>query len=83
MILGMLLAGVAFLSHSYGISATPPGQAGYQSILSQIVSAVSGRGFFYYVTRASVLMVLALSSNMAIPVKPTKETDVITTAVPL
>jgi amino acid transporter len=63
MLLAMLLAGVAFLSHSYGISATPPGQAGYQSILSQIVSAVSGRGVFYYVSIASILMVLALSSN--------------------
>ena len=63
MLLAMLLAGVAFLSHSYGISATPPGQAGYQSILSQIIAAVTGRGVFYYVSIASVLMVLALSSN--------------------
>ena len=63
MLLAMLLAGVGFLSHSYGISATPPGQAGYQSILSQIVSAVAGRGVFYYISISSVLMVLALSSN--------------------
>jgi amino acid transporter len=63
MLLALLLAGVAFLSHSYGISATPPGQAGYQSILSQIIAAVTGRGVFYYVSIASVLLVLALSSN--------------------
>jgi len=63
MLLAMLLAGVALLSHSYGISATPPGQAGYQSILSQIIAAVTGRGVFYYVSIASVLIVLALSSN--------------------
>jgi amino acid transporter len=63
MLLAILLAGIAFLSHSYGISATPPGQAGYQSILSQVISAVSGKGLFYYVSIASVLMVLALSSN--------------------
>ena len=36
---------------------------GYQSILSQLVAAVIGRGFFYYVTIGSVLAVLALSAN--------------------
>ena len=61
--LAVLLAGVAFLSHSYGISATPQGQPGYQSILSQIVSVVAGRGIFYYVSMSAILMVLALSAN--------------------
>jgi amino acid transporter len=61
--LGLLVAGVAFLSHSYGITATPPGQAGYQSILSQLISAVTGRGAFYYVSIAAILMVLTLSAN--------------------
>ena len=45
-------------------SARPsPGQPGYQSILSQLVAAVVGRGFFYYITIGSVLSVLALSAN--------------------
>jgi len=61
--LGFLLSGVAFLSHSYHVSATHPGQTGYESIVSQIVAAVTGRGIFYYVTIAAVLMVLTLSAN--------------------
>ncbi|HYA86349.1 MAG TPA: APC family permease, partial [Nitrospirota bacterium] len=62
-ILAFLLAGVAILSHSYGITATPPGQAGYQSVLSQMVIAVSGRGVFYFVSMAAILMVVSLSAD--------------------
>ena len=62
-LLGVMLAGIAYLCHAYGIGATEPGQAGYQSILSQIVAAVIGRGVFYYITIGSVLSVLALSAN--------------------
>src|SRR5262249_55771987 len=35
-ILASLIAGEAFLARVYGINATPPGQHGYQSILSQL-----------------------------------------------
>lgn len=63
-ILILMLAGIAFLSHAYHIGATPAGP-GYQSVLSQLVSAVAGRGIFYYVTIASILIVLALSANTA------------------
>ena len=62
-ILAVMLAGIAYLCRAYGIGATEPGQAGYQSILSMLVAAVIGRGFFYYVTIGSVLSVLALSAN--------------------
>ncbi len=62
-ILVLLLCGVAWMSHAYGIGATPPGQAGYQSVLSQVVAAVAGRGVFYYVTLASIVCVLCLSAN--------------------
>jgi amino acid transporter len=62
-ILAYLLLGVAVLSRLYGISATPPGQNGYQSVLSQMIAAVAGRGPFYYLAMAAVLMVLALSAN--------------------
>lgn len=62
-ILIMLLAGIAFLCNAYGIAATRPGTAGYESILSQVVSAVWGRGTMYYVTLGSVVAVLALSAN--------------------
>ncbi len=62
-VLAVLLAGIAYLCRAYGIGATEPGQTGYQSILSQLVAAVAGRGIFYYVTIGSVLSVLALSAN--------------------
>jgi len=64
-ILMLLLTGIAYLCNAYGIGATEPGQAGYQSVLSQLVSAITGRGWFYYVTMVSILLVLALQANTA------------------
>ncbi len=61
----VLLAGIAWLVKAYGIAATDPGQPGYQSVLSMLVAAVMGRGWFYYVTIGSVLVILALSANTA------------------
>ena len=64
-ILIVLLLGVAYLSKAYAITATDPGASGYQSILSMLVAAVFGRGWFYQLTMASVLAALALSANTA------------------
>jgi amino acid transporter len=64
-ILMLLLTGIAYLCNAYGIGAAVPGQAGYQSVLSQLVSAITGRGWFYYVTMVSILLVLALQANTA------------------
>ena len=64
-ILMMLLAGVAFLCQAYHIGATSPDQPGYESVLSQLVAAVAGRGLFYYVTIGSIVLVLALQANTA------------------
>ena len=50
---------------AYGIAATDPGEPGYQSVLSLLVSAVAGRGWFYYLTIGSVLLILSLSANTA------------------
>jgi amino acid transporter len=61
-ILALLLIGISYLCEAYGIGATPDGE-GYQSVLSQLVAAVAGRGFVYYVTIGSVLAVLCLSAN--------------------
>ncbi len=61
----VLLAGIAFLCRSYGIGATDPSSSQYQSVLSQMLGAIEGRGFFYYVSMASILLVLALSANTA------------------
>src|SRR5580658_9563550 len=64
-LLAVLLAGISYLVNVYGIAATDPGQAGYQSVLSMLISAVFGKGVFYYVTIASILFVLSLSANTA------------------
>jgi amino acid transporter len=61
----IMLAGIALLVRAYHIASTEPGQAGYQSVLSMLIAAVAGRGMFYYVAIASVLLVLALSANTA------------------
>ena len=64
-ILIMLLVGIAYLVHVYHIGATPPGQPGYESVLSQLTAAVAGKGAFYFITISSILLVLALSANTA------------------
>jgi amino acid transporter len=61
----ILLAGIAWLARAYGIMATDPGAPGYDSVLSILLAAVAGRGVFYYVSIASILLVLALSANTA------------------
>jgi amino acid transporter len=62
-LLAVMLAGIAYLCQAYGIGATEPGEAGYQSTLSLLTAAVVGRGWFYYLTIGSILSVLALSAN--------------------
>jgi amino acid transporter len=64
-LLALLLAGIALLCRAYGIAATNPDGPGYESVLSMLTRAVMGHGWFYYVTIASVLLVLALSANTA------------------
>ncbi len=63
LILILLLGGIALLVRYYGIMATDPGQAGYQSVLSLLTAAVTGKGIFYDLTMFSVLLVLCLSAN--------------------
>lgn len=64
-ILILMLAGIAWLARVYRIGATDPGQPGYESLLSQLIAAVAGKGIFYYVSIGSILAVLALSANTA------------------
>ncbi len=61
----VLLAGIAVLCRAYGIGATDPNGSQYQSVLSQLTTAVMGKGIFYDVTIASILLVLSLSANTA------------------
>ncbi len=62
-VLGLLLLGTAYVARAYGVMAMDETQEGYQSVLSQLVTAVWGRGWLYYVTIGSVLAVLCLSAN--------------------
>ena len=63
--LGLMLAGIAYLVKAYGIVATDPNGNNYQSVLSILLGAVVGRGWFYYVSIASILLLLTLSANTA------------------
>lgn len=64
-ILMVLLLGIAVLVKTYSIGATDPGAPGYDSVLSQLIAAVAGKGIFYYVSIASILLILSLSANTA------------------
>lgn len=62
-LLALLLAGISFVVHGYGIAAMDQTRSGYQSVLSQVAAAVVGHGTFYYLALGSVLCVLCLSAN--------------------
>lgn len=64
-ILMVLLFGISYLAKTYGIMAMEPEEAGYQNLLSLLLTAVFGRGWFYFLTMGSVLLALALSANTA------------------
>jgi amino acid transporter len=65
-----LLGGVAYLCRAYGIAATEPGSAGFQSVLSMVTGAVVGRGVLYDATMIAVITVLALSANTSFSAFP-------------
>lgn len=62
-ILAALLGGIAYLTHAYGIGAMNQEVTGYQSVISQLVAAIVGRGGLYYATIGALLCVLCLSAN--------------------
>ena len=64
-ILIILLAGLSYVAKAYGVTAMDPSDPHYQSVLSIQVSAVFGRGWFYYLTMGSVLAALSFSANTA------------------
>jgi amino acid transporter len=64
-ILILMLAGIAWLAKVYHVGATDPSLPGYESLLSSLIAAVTGRGVFYFVSMGSILAVLALSANTA------------------
>ncbi len=64
-ILMILLFGITYLAKAYGVMPMDPEVKGYESLVSLLVMAVFGRGWFYYVTMSGVLLALALSANTA------------------
>jgi amino acid transporter len=63
LILGFLLAVIAYLAQAYGVGAMDQTQPNYQSVLSQLAGAIVGRGIIYFVAIVSLLAVLCLSAN--------------------
>jgi amino acid transporter len=61
----IMLAGIAYLVRAYRIIATDPNGNNYESLLSMMLAAIGGRGWFYYVAIASILFVLIFSANTA------------------
>jgi hypothetical protein len=59
----VLLLGIAYLARAYHIGATEPGTPQYQSVLSQLIGAVAGRGISYWISIVAILVVLCLSAN--------------------
>jgi amino acid transporter len=64
-ILMVLLFGIAYLAKSYHVMPMDPDAAGYQSLVSLLVTVVFGRNWFYFLTMGSVLLALSLSANTA------------------
>lgn len=64
-ILMIMLLGIAYLAPVYGVAATPPAGPGYESVLSQLLGAITGKGAFYWISIGSILVVLSLSANTA------------------
>src|SRR6202521_3334757 len=64
-ILTIMILGIAYLVPAYGVAATPPGGPGYESVLSQLLGAITGKGTCYWVSIASIMVVLSLSANTA------------------
>lgn len=63
LILALFLLGISYLCPAYRIGAMHETEPGYQTIFSQIIAALAGRGVFYYVTMASVFIVLTYSAQ--------------------
>ncbi len=63
--LAVLLGGIAYVVKAYHIVATDPNGQNYQSLLSMLLGATSGRGWFYYLSMSSILLILIFSANTA------------------
>lgn len=62
-ILAIFLLSLGYLCPTYHIIAMDETKEGYQSILSQLIAAVTGNGIFYYFSMASIFIVLTYSAQ--------------------
>jgi amino acid transporter len=63
LILSVFLLALGYLCPAYHIGAMNEQQPGYQTVLSQLVAAVAGRNVFYYLSLASIFIVLTFSAQ--------------------
>jgi amino acid transporter len=70
LILALFLLGISHLCPAYHIGAMDETKPGYQTVLSQLVAAVAGRGVFYYVSLASIFIVLTYSAQTSFTAFP-------------
>jgi len=69
-VLALFLLGIGYLCPAYHIAAMNEHQHGYQTVLSQLIGAVTGRGVFYYIAISSVFMVLMYSAQTSFTAFP-------------
>ncbi len=62
-LLGGILLFLGYLCPAYGIVAMDQTQPGYQTILSQLVAATTGKGVFYYFANACFFIILTYSAQ--------------------
>lgn len=62
-ILGLFLLFIGYLCPVYHIVAMDESQPGYQTIYSQLIAAITGKGIFYYISIASIFIILTNSAQ--------------------
>ncbi|CAM2788415.1 aminoacid/polyamine transporter [Legionella steigerwaltii] len=68
--LALFLILIGYLCPAYHIIAMDQSRPGYQTILSQLVEAATGKGIFYYISIASIFIVLAYSAQTSFSAFP-------------
>ncbi|HEY0180071.1 MAG TPA: APC family permease [Dokdonella sp.] len=63
LVLGVLLAGIAYLAPAYGVAAMDQTRPGYRTVLAQIAGAVLGHGALYAIALVALVCVLTVSAN--------------------
>ncbi len=61
---------MAYLSTVFDIRAMSAHEEGYRSVLSQVVEAIIGRNWLYWIFISALLILMALSANTAFADSP-------------